>query len=98
MTTEPEIRRFQFSLASLLVVQTLVAFALGIWKGFGWPVMLAIVAVGTMFSVAVLGTVWIAGDWGRSTHLARVAAKAIVLVALVTAAFAALECLREWFF
>ena len=89
MAPEPEHRRFQFSLASLLVVQALAGLLLGIGKGLGWPVVISLVMTSTMFTLTVVGTVWIAGGWDRSTHLARVAAKVIVLIALVTAAVAA---------
>ena len=61
-------RRFQFSLASLLVVQALVSLALGIGKGFGWPVVAAIVTVTTILTITAVGTVWIAGDWDRSVR------------------------------
>jgi hypothetical protein len=90
MTPESERRRFQFSLATLLVVQALVSLFLGIGKGLGWPVMISLVVVSTMFTLTVAGTVWIAGDWDRSTHLARVAAKVIALIALAMLAVAAL--------
>ena len=83
MTPKPEHRRFQFSLASLLVVQALVSLALGVGRGFGWPVVISIVTLSTMFTLTVAGTVWIAAEWDRSVQVARMAAKVIVPIALV---------------
>ena len=96
MTPRHERRRFQFSLASLLVLQALVSLALGLWKGLGWPVVLSIVLFGTMFTSTVAGTVWIAGEWDRSAQLARMAAKGSALIALLATAVAVLRLLLRW--
>ncbi len=89
MTEEPKHRRFQFSLATLLVVQALVSLFLGIGKGLGWAVVISLVMTSTMLTLTVVGTVWIAGDWGRSKHLARVAAGGVLLIGLVMLVVAA---------
>jgi hypothetical protein len=94
MDPAPESRRFQFSLASLLVAQAVVSLTLGVWKGFGAPLVIAILVLGTMFTLTVVGTVWIARDWGRSVQVAKVG----VWVALVVLAAVILLRLATWNF
>ena len=86
-------RRLQFSIASLLVLQAAVGLVFGIGSGFGWPVAVAIVILTTMLTLTVVGTVWIAGEWGRSVRVAKVAAKVLVALALILVAVMAISVL-----
>ena len=94
MTPDTKHRRFQFSLASLLVVQALVSLTLGIWKGFGWPAVISIVALPSMLTLTVAGTVWIAREWDRSAQVAKVAFR----IALIVVAATFLAWLANWAF
>jgi hypothetical protein len=81
--SEPKRRRFQFSLAALLILQAVVSLALGIWKGFSVGVLVAIVAVGTMLALTLAGTVAIASDLSLSGTASRFITRVLVLGFLV---------------
>jgi hypothetical protein len=68
-------RPFQYSLGTLVALQTILCVALAIYRGFrvGADVVSLVVLVGTTLALVILGTVWIASDMTRArTTWARV--------------------------
>jgi len=61
-------RPFQYSLGTLVAVQTILCVALAIYRGFrvGADVVSLVVLVGTTLALVILGTVWIASDMTRA--------------------------------
>jgi hypothetical protein len=98
----PRRRRFQYSLAALLVFQAVFAVVLSIWRAFATDAPGAMLFFGAVFSpmlVAIIagGTVWIASDltrarkaWRRVGLLLAVVFASIALVVLIRAVLARL--------
>lgn len=102
--TEPRPWRFQFSLATLIMVQTVVSVALAVWRGLQVGMFSAVglfaaaylVILAEMFVLIIAGTVVVASDLTRARAAWRYVGRALV-VGLVTLAplLALLKILEE---
>jgi len=89
-------RRFQFSLASLLALQALVGFVLGVKQGVSWPFVIAVTFLPILLTLAVVATVWISGECNQLVYAARLVAGVIVIFFAIGLAITALGVLGGW--
>ncbi len=102
---EQEHRRFQFGIASLLVLQTVVSVVLALWRslGAGTLGMLVLfgVLLGTPILILVVGTVSIASDLNRAretwVRVGRLLSVGFVVIALPLLILIVLEILDVTF-
>jgi len=106
---QPPYGRFQFSIRTLLALQTIVSVTAGIWRGFHAGPSRAMVAfvetysilVAAMFVLIVAGTVKIASDSDRARQVLAYAGRALavglVVAVLLTAVWRSLEVLHITF-
>ncbi len=87
-------RPFQFSIASLLVLQTCVAVVCGMWKGIS-AAFLAIVGVGLLLAPVVVFTVWVSSDLGRAREVWREVGRILTVGMAVWLGYAVLRILAE---
>ena len=85
MVSQSKRRRFQFSLAGLLIAQTIASVVLGLWKGLGAGILLAAFLFGATVLLLVAGTVGIASDFERAQKVGRRVVQALMLVAAAVA-------------
>jgi hypothetical protein len=97
MASQWKRRRYQFSLAALLGLQTVVAVAMAIWKGLGAGVLSIMILFGSTIVLLAAGTVGIASDlsrarvvWGYFGRLLTIGFAVFVLFVLVYQALEAL--------
>ena len=97
MASQSKRRRYQFSIAALLGLQTDVAVAMAIWKGLGAAVLSIMILFGTTVVLLAVGTVGIATDLSRARvvwgYVGRLLTVGLAVFALFVLTYQVLEAL-----
>ena len=87
--------RFQFSIATLLVLQIVVSIAMAAWKGCYAGLLIALVLIGATFALIITGTVVIASDLDRTRQAWTYVGRALIVALAVVGLFLLIRAVLE---